>query len=265
MSINAESLVKEAKLEIARTEEQIKKLQKKASLLAEKKAISITQLFLENNLNFPDEVIALSSSGALKSLIILFQQRLLKEEELTPAMIKFLVWKNVHENKFVQEKIKESFYSWSEEAKIKFSFASPHSQLYYHYLFINDYLRQYSVGQDDNFWKNKMPLYLSLYNSETCVCLLSVFLDFVDTLDKVKEAATQLNKIIKLGYNEKRIHLAHIEFVIEIDNDSVKLVETERFRPDSFTFSGSFEEQLEQAILKSLEIKKAEEELSEED
>lgn len=265
MSINAETLVKEAKLEIARTEEQIKKLQKKASLLAEKKAISITQLFLENNLNFPDEVIALSSSGALKSLIILFQQRLLKEEELTPAMIKFLVWKNVHENKTIQVKIKESFDSWREEVKIKFSFACPHSQLYHHYLFINDYLRQYSTGQDNYFWKNKMPIHLSLYNPETSVSLLSLHLDFIDTVEKVKETVSKLKTIITLGYNEKHIHLSYIDYVIEIENNSVKLIEKSKFYPTSFTFSGSFEEQLEDAIFKAIQIKAEESESLEED
>lgn len=259
MSINADDLVKQTQLKLEKTEQRIKKLQREALRLGQLEAMTISQMFLDNDLNFPEQVISLSSSGALKSLVVLFQKRLLKEDELTPVLLRFLAREDVSKDKVIQTRIEESFDAWSDAVKVKFAFACPHAQLHYRYQFINEFLRQYSVGQDNIAWQQKLPLQLQRFNPETLTSLMSIHLGFVDSPEKVKAVAAQIRKLMQLGYNEKRIYFSDIEFVIEIEDGAAKLVEDCRLYPDTYDFSGSFEEQLEKAILKAAQIKSSSE------
>lgn len=263
-SINAQELIFQAKQEIVDVQNQINALQKKANQMAEKNAISIAKKFLKNDLNFPVEIIELSQSGALKSLVIFLQSRLLRESELSNEMLQFLVREKIAKNTLIQEKIQESFNSWSESVQFKFALSCPYEHMFFRYNFLHDYLLKYSIGQNTNFFKEKGFLYLFGYNPNTLSSNFKLRLDLIESSEQVKIAAQHILKSLELGYSNN-IYFSDIEFFLFLENNLLCLTESQRNYPTEYTFHGSIEEQLIQAIEKALELKKDLEERDSED
>jgi len=263
-SINAQELIFQAKQEIVDVQNQIKELQTKASNIAEKNAISIAKKFLKNDLNFPVEIIELSQSGALKSLVIFLKSRLLRESELSNEMLQFLVRQKIATNTVIQKKIQESFNSWSDSTQFKFALSCPYEHMFFRYNFLNDYLLKYSIGQNTNFFKEKGFLYLIGYNHKNFSANFQLRLNLIESYEQVKAATQYILKAIELGYLNN-IYLSDIDCCLVLENKDVCLTQSDRSYPTKYTFSGSLEEQLIQAIEKSLELKKDLEELDSED
>lgn len=252
-------LIAEAKHEISVVQDQIKKLEQKAKKLASDKAVNIAQSFLSSGFDFPFEIIELSQSGALKSLVLFLETRLLRESELTDEMLQFLVRDNVAKNTIVQQKIQESFNSWSELTQFKFSLSCPYEHMFYRYDFINDHLLKYSIGQNTKFFKEKGLLNLSQYNPETLSSIMTLRLDLIGSCQTVKQATLYILKALQLGYLND-VYLTDIDFFLTFKETEVTLIEKQRYRPTKYTFAGSLEQQLIEAIHKALEIKSESEE-----
>lgn len=252
MTIN--HLIADAKHEISVVQDQIKKLEQKAKKLASDKAVNIAQLFLNSDLDFPIEIIDLSQSGSIKSLVLFLETRLLRESELTHEMLRFLVIENVAKNKIIQQKIQESFNSWSESTQFKFSLSCPYEHIFYRYDFINDHLLKYSIGQNTKFFQEKGLLNINQYNPETLSSTMTLRLDLIDSCKKVNESALYILKALQLGYLND-VYLTDIDFFLTFKETEVTLIEKQRYRPTKYTFAGSLEQQLIDAIHKALEIK----------
>ena len=263
-TINSQELVNKAKQEIIDVQNQIKALQTKANNIAEKNAISIAKKFLKNDLNFPVEIIELSQSGALKSLVIFLQSRLLRESELSNEMLQFLVREKVAKNIVIQEKIQESFNSWTESTQFKFALSCPYEHKFYRYNFLHDYLLKYSIGQNTNFFKEKGFLYLIGYNHKNLSANFQLRLDLIEFYEQVKAATQHILKALELGYLNN-IYLSDIDYYLVLENKDFCLTELDRSYPTKYTFSGSLEEQLIQAIEKALQLKNDLEESESED
>lgn len=259
MTINSQELIQKAKNEILEVEQEIKKLEQKAKKMASDKALNISKLFLNNDLDFPVDVISLSLSGSIKSLVLFLETRLLRESELTTEMLQFLVRENVAKNTIIQQKIQESFNSWSESTQFKFSLSCPYEHMFYRYDFINDHLLKYSIGQNTKFFKEKGLLNLTGYNPQTLSSAFKIRLDLIDSFEKVKVAASYIVKALELGYLNT-IPLTNIDFFLTVEDKNVFLTEERHYNPTKYTFSGSLEQQLIEAIHKALEIKSESEE-----